>query len=163
VETESLAFELKDQMSNPAREMKRALGELKASMRGVGNEITELQAKQLKYREQGMNGLASQVGLEIAKRKMAQRAMNEQAKDGKERLNDLAQAQKAQSKASGVEADAMEALGGVFVEVAKYALVFAAALVAIVFEGAKLAAEAYTFRTHMTNVFSIFRGTAAEG
>lgn len=163
METESFALEMRDNISSPAKAIERSLANLKGGMKSLGDEMTALQAKQLKYREQGMNGLASQVGLEIAKRKMQQKALGDQVKDATVQQKKLADQQKATSKAAGLEADAMEALGGELLMVAKYSLAAAVALGALVFEGFKLASEAYTFRTHMSNVFEIYRGTAAEG
>ena len=137
METESLALDLKDQISGPAREMKRSLQELRGEMVAAGNAQLTMQAK-------------------MAKAKPLAPAMATEQRQ-------LAAAQKDASKSAKAEADALEALGGELVMVAGYALAAAAAFGALVFEGLKLAAEAYTFRKHMENVYTQFQGIAEAG
>ena len=163
MEREEFGLGIKDDLSGPAGKIRRELQQLKAALKGTGTEIDALKAKQLKYREAGQSGLASQIGLEISKRKLAQKALGDQTKDAVTKQKELTSAQKDATKASEAEGEALQALGGELLLVAKGALIAAAAFGALILGGLKLAAEAYTFRKHMSNVFEIFKGTAAEG
>ena len=163
METESFALEMRDQLSGPAKAMRDQLNALKGGMRSLGDEISALQAKQLKYKEAGMSGVASQVGLEIQKRRLAMKGLSDQVKDTTGKQKDLAAAEKKARDEAKAESLAMDELKGGLATVGRYALTAAAALGALVLAGVALSLEAGMFRIRMTNVFAQFRGSAAEG
>lgn len=137
METESFALEMRDGVSSPSQAMAQSLVNLRSQMKLVGDQEDRLNRRTV---DVGKSALVTTVS-----------------------QNKLVSAEKEASKASAAEADALEAMGGYLVQVAKYSLAAAVALGALVLKGAELAAEAYTFRTRMSNVFEIYQGTAAQG
>lgn len=163
METESFALEMRDQLSGPARDMRANLTALKGGMKSIGSEIDSLAAKQLKYKEAGLSGVAAQVGLEIQKRKLAMKGLGDQLKDTNAKQKEFTDAQKKMREEMTAERAEMAEITAGLSEIARYAGIAALALGGLVVAGAALAIEAGMFRIRMTNVFTQFRGTAAEG
>jgi hypothetical protein len=119
----SYITEIQDRMTEPAQKEIRALKSLEAEVKLADKAIRDLQKQQLKYREQGMKGLSSQVGLEIAKVKRHLTGLkSEVAEQGEGGF--LSQLGEHLSLAKGVTpalllADAIEKVGAVAFEAAK--------------------------------------------
>lgn len=163
MEGESFALEMRDAMSGPARAMKDNLAALKVGMSALGTEILALQKKQIAYKEAGLDGIAKSAGFEIARQRLQMKGMADQVKQTTLAQKGFADQTKAAQETAKGESAALAELTGGLSEVLRATLAVGAGIAGLVFGGAALAIQAGTFRTHMTNVYSIFRGTATEG
>lgn len=168
-----LVVGLTDKVSAPARNMRSALLEsaqkvkgLQDRMKGLGKEIDELRAKQLKYREAGLTGVASQAGLEIAKLQLQMRGLGGELRDAKEHHAGLTKAMKGSTTGQKSFAQSVSSLR---TEIAPYLVILAAyaavlgVLAGVLYEGGKLAIGAVEFRDDTLMAFRALTGSAAEG
>ena len=163
MEGESFSLEMKDGVSGSALAMKSNLAALKGGMSSLGSEILALQKKQIGYKEAGLDGVAKSAGFEIARQRLSMKAMGDQVKATTGAQRELAEKTKAASDASKAEDAALDELTGGLWEVAKAIGAVVLGFAGLVAGGMGMAIQAGTAKTHMQNVFSIFKGTAAEG
>ena len=91
------------------------------------------------------------------------KGLGDQLKDTNAKQKEFTDAQKKMREEMTAERAEMAEITAGLSEIARYAGIAALALGGLVVAGAALAIEAGMFRIRMTNVFTQFRGTAAEG
>ena len=149
---EGISFDLrlKDEMSPAAQSGAKSLAGVKGEIVGVEREIRKLREEQIKLKEHGLSGIASQAGLEVQKLRL--------------QLGDLRQEQKLLNAemGSGILAQMGRSL------IPKVAMGMLAAdalrdLGKLAVGGVEFAVQAAGFKHHMESAYGVIRGGVEAG
>lgn len=157
---EAFELEIRDGISGPVKEIRGAITQLRAQLKGMNLSLIEQRKLQIELKQSGAKEEAKALGLEIAKQSLEARKLALQEKDLVKAQKELAESQREAGTSSGVMAGLV---AGAVVKIGDAIMAAGKALLSFAVDLGKLAVESSTFRVHMTNAFAVFRGTAAEG
>lgn len=157
---EAFELEIRDGISGPVKEIRGAITQLRAQLKGMNLDLLENQRRQIDLKAAGAKEEAKALGVEMAKQRIEARKLALEEKDLVQRQKELVESQRQTGESSGVMAGLV---AGAVVKIGDAIMAAGKALVSFAVDLGKLAVESSTFRVHMTNAFAVFRGTAAEG
>ena len=157
---EAFELEIRDGISGPANEIRGSILQLRQQIKGMSLDLIENQKRQIALKETGQKEAAKALGVEITKQRLEMRRLGIEAKDLTDKQRELAKSQKEVGASSGIMAGLV---AGAVVKIGDALIAAGRAVVDFVADIGKLAIESSSFRTHMTNAYAVFRGTAAEG